>query len=230
MSSGIERLISILVKIFKVLLALFVLIPILIALSPIGFYFYGLTSVRDNLDPPTQLADPVPLAAYQKWLGLTEDSEFKKLSPYSFVFGDFPSDAAMDLYKSGAGISLYVNDKDQIDQYTELAQASALVYVSKVWSVDQIATIILQEAYFGRGATGVASASQLYFGRSPSELSESELFALFSLPDARNKYSLWCDTNKHVKYSNQILKDRGVTHTESELQLLPMPEGACEGN
>src|SRR5690606_34341636 len=53
--------------------------------------------------------------------------------------------------------------------------------------------LYLNQIYFGSGAYGIASASELYFDKKPSELSIAEASLLAGLPQAPSEFSPFVD-------------------------------------
>ncbi len=62
-----------------------------------------------------------------------------------------------------------------------LAEFSAVIKISRQWTLEQTISTILAESYFGRDVFGVEAAAQLYFGVSAAELRPQESLALVSM-------------------------------------------------
>ncbi len=54
--------------------------------------------------------------------------------------------------------------------------------ITKAYSKDRILELYLNEIYLGLGAYGITAASQIYFGKSPDELSTEEIALLAAMP------------------------------------------------
>lgn len=61
------------------------------------------------------------------------------------------------------------------------------------YSKDQILEMYLNTIYFGSGAYGIGSAAEVYFGKTPAELSLAEASMLAGLPNAPSLYSPYVD-------------------------------------
>jgi len=60
--------------------------------------------------------------------------------------------------------------------------------IEQKFSKQEIFELYLNEIYFGHGAWGVASASEIYFGKKPAELSLAEAAILAGMPKNPSKY------------------------------------------
>lgn len=81
------------------------------------------------------------------------------------------------------------------------------------FSKDQILELYLNNVYFGSGAYGVAAASKLYFGRSPSDLSVAQAALLAGLVQAPSSLSPLVDAPAALKRMDTVLqrmRDTGV--------------------
>ncbi len=68
-------------------------------------------------------------------------------------------------------------------------EALLAMEIERKLSKDKILELYLNEVYFGAGAYGVGTASQLYFGKQPSQLTLAESAMLAGLPQAPEKLS-----------------------------------------
>ena len=78
--------------------------------------------------------------------------------------------------------------------------------IEKSLSKDQILEMYLNNVYLGSGAYGVEGAAQIYFNKSVSQLSLSEMAMIAGLPQAPSVYSPFNDIKKAEKRRNQVLK------------------------
>ncbi len=63
------------------------------------------------------------------------------------------------------------------------------IQIEKRYSKNEILELYFNEIYFGHGAYGIESASQIYFNKSAAEINLAECALLASLPSAPNYYS-----------------------------------------
>lgn len=67
------------------------------------------------------------------------------------------------------------------------------VEMEKRFTKDEILELYLNQIYYGSGAYGIASASKIYFGKDPSELTIAESSLLAGLPQAPSSFSPFVD-------------------------------------
>ncbi len=74
------------------------------------------------------------------------------------------------------------DDKNLFDTITrKLREFITSVQLERSFTKDEILEFYLNVVYFGRGSYGIASASQIYFGKSPAELTLGETATLVAL-------------------------------------------------
>jgi penicillin-binding protein 1A len=74
------------------------------------------------------------------------------------------------------------SDKTLWDKITrKIREFMTAVQLEQTFTKDEILEFYLNVVYFGRGAYGIASASQAYFGKTPAELSLSEVATLIAV-------------------------------------------------
>jgi penicillin-binding protein 1A len=101
------------------------------------------------------------------------------------------------------------------------------VQIERNYTKQEIIEMYLSVAYFGRSAYGIASASQIYFGKNPSDLSLSETALLIGLLKGPGTY----DPFKHVERSmnrritvlNQMAKYDYINEKEESLAVNDKP-------
>ncbi len=76
----------------------------------------------------------------------------------------------------------FLNNEQTMERKVEEAILS--VMLEDKYSKDEILEMYLNTTYFGAGATGIAQASKIYFGKIPAKLSLSEAAILAALPYA----------------------------------------------
>lgn len=214
--------------------------PILIFISmPVGLYLYGLQFIEHHLSAPkVPIANDIA-ASYKNWLGEADESNYRKLNPYTSLFVVFSKYYLNDNNNprsSSADMRLYLLATQKRMQFIRnvkgmgiwhTARYSAQIYISRHWTVDQSVTEVLQSSYYGREQYGLENASMLYFGTRATELNESQLYALFHLSRLPARYDLWCYPERHRDSSSKLLKQRGVKQPVADVQLLPAPDNAC---
>jgi membrane peptidoglycan carboxypeptidase len=96
------------------------------------------------------------------------------------------------------------------------------VRIEKTFTKDEILQMYLNEAPYGGTSVGVASASQIYFAKEPSELTLSECIFLAGLPQSPSRYSPYGSNNKaylpRAKEVSRRMKEDGVITKEMEEQ------------
>jgi len=223
----------------KIIFSLICLSFLFLLVVPISLYCYGLSHTKGQLDAPQQSFEKNTLDSYKTWLGETNGSKYRKLNVYSFIFtviaqqksrlakGELRS-ADIQLYSLASSSLLRALSQVKRVKAWHLSNASAFIFVSRNWTVDQSISQILKSSYFGHGTYGLNKAANLYFGGSATNLTENQLFALFHLTTAPSRFDLWCFPARHEKTITALLKRRGVVHDMSELNLLPKPVNACD--
>ncbi|MCB1198333.1 MAG: PBP1A family penicillin-binding protein [Deltaproteobacteria bacterium] len=106
----------------------------------------------------------------------------------------------------------------------KIKEAYLTLRIERKFTKDEILTLYLNQIYLGEGAYGIEQASQIYFGKSVSQLSIAENALLASLPKNPNIYSPFKNTEKSLSRRNLILQwmqQRGVI---SEAQMLTAKE------
>lgn len=97
------------------------------------------------------------------------------------------------------------------------------IRIEKTFTKDEILQMYLNEAPYGGTAVGVASASQIYFGKTPGELTLTESVLLAGLPQSPSRYSPYGNNNKayvpRAKEVSRRLREDGVITKEMELQV-----------
>ncbi|OUM90323.1 MAG: hypothetical protein BAA01_15850 [Bacillus thermozeamaize] len=88
----------------------------------------------------------------------------------------------------------------------KIKEAIIAVNLERKFSKDEILEMYLNQVYFGHGAYGIETASQLYFGKSVTELTLGEAALLAGLPKAPNDYSPFNDLQKAMERRKVILK------------------------
>ncbi len=74
------------------------------------------------------------------------------------------------------------------------------------YSKDQILEVYLNQIYLGSGTYGVEAASQVYFGKSATELDRAEAALLAGLPQLPEVYSPLNNPDRAIERRNQVLE------------------------
>jgi len=98
------------------------------------------------------------------------------------------------------------------------------VQIERLYSKDQILQIYLNEAPYGGTAWGVATAAEMYFGKSIKDLNLIESAILAGLPQSPSYYSPYGSNTEAFKYrTNDVLRrmrEDGYINKEQEKQAL----------
>ncbi len=97
------------------------------------------------------------------------------------------------------------------------------IRIEKSFTKDEILQMYLNEAPYGGTAVGVASAAQIYFGKTPSELTLTESVFLAGLPQSPSRYSPYSSNNKaylpRAKEVSRRMREDGIITKEMETQV-----------
>ncbi len=85
-------------------------------------------------------------------------------------------------------------------------EALLALQLERNFSKDEIMEMYLNYVYFGKGAYGIETASQAYFGKSATELTLDEGATLIGLLKAPNKYAPHVNMEKAVYRRNSVLE------------------------
>lgn len=114
------------------------------------------------------------------------------------------------------------NDRNVFDTVTrKIREFMTAVQLERNFTKDEILEFYLNVVYFGRGSYGVASAAQVYFGKSPAELTLGEVATLIALLkgpafyDPAGKHPERALNRRHVVLS-QMVKYGYITEQQAE--------------
>lgn len=107
-------------------------------------------------------------------------------------------------------------------------EMSIAINLEQKYSKDEIMEMYLNKIYLGHGVSGVEAASQLYFGKSVSDLALHEAALLAAIPKAPSTYSPFAKPEKAKERRDTILRlmyEQGyITKEEKEAaQAQPLP-------
>ena len=106
-------------------------------------------------------------------------AQIKNLVSLRFTKGEGASTITMQLSRN---LYLGHDDKSVFDTITrKIREFISAIQLEKSFTKEEILEFYLNVVYFGRGAYGVASASQVYFGKPPADLTLGEAATLIAL-------------------------------------------------
>ena len=178
-----------------------------------------------------QLSDISPNAI--KALIATEDKDFyshwgvdavrfikamvKNVITFSFARGEGASTITMQLSRN---LYLGHNDRHIFDTMTrKIREFITAIQLERNFTKDEILTFYLNVVYFGRGSYGIASASQVYFGKRPGDLRVPEAAMLIAMLKGPALY----DPTNHPE---RALGRRNLVISQMEKYNLISPEEA----
>ncbi|MDR3321461.1 MAG: transglycosylase domain-containing protein, partial [Synergistaceae bacterium] len=116
---------------------------------------------------------------------------------------------------------LYLNRERTFQR--KASEAILAIRMEKEYTKDQILELYINMAYFGHGAYGIGAASQVFFGKPPSELSLAESTMLAGVLPAPNAYTPLRHPDKAKIRQNYVLTrmiDTGMISPEEKDQAL----------
>jgi penicillin-binding protein 1A len=116
---------------------------------------------------------------------------------------------------------LYLNRERTFQR--KASEAILAIRMEKEYTKDQILELYINMAYFGHGAYGIGAASQVFYGKPPSELSLAEASMLAGVLPAPNSYTPIRHPDKAKIRQNYVLTrmvDVGMISPEQKDQAL----------
>ncbi len=101
--------------------------------------------------------------------------------------------------------NLYLNQETTLTR--KLREAITAVQIERTYTKQEILAMYLNDVYFGRGAYGIESASQLYFDESSSDISLPEAAMLIGLLRSPARYDPLDHPTRAVVVRNVVLKN-----------------------
>lgn len=101
--------------------------------------------------------------------------------------------------------NLFLSPKQSMDR--KLKEVLVAIEIEKSFTKKEILELYLNQIYFGSGAYGVHSASWIYFGKKPKDLTPAEAALIAGLPQAPSDYSPFEDLEA-AKERQKIVLDR----------------------
>ncbi|PST32095.1 glycosyl transferase [Enterocloster lavalensis] len=137
------------------------------------------------------------------------------------VFNDLK---AMAFVEGGSTITQQLAKNLYFSQEKELTRKAAEMFMAfnleRNYSKEDILELYVNSIYFGNGYYSVAEASEGYFGKAPSEMTEYESTLLAGIPNAPSVYALTANPDLAAQRQRQVV-DRMVTcgyYTEVQAQ------------
>lgn len=219
-------------KIFKWIGGLIGLLFLIVFSIPMVVYVHGAGEVSYLYEPPSHLQSEDVLISYKIWLGRQNNSEYKKLNPYSYLFHlakyirgqtkKYNIRSDMRLYNNAARTRYF-----SVELRPHYRSLIDVIYVSRHWTVDQMISEVLNKQYYGNKIYGFEHASVFYFGVPSSELTTGQLFALFHIPEAPSRFDLWCDMKYFKDSLESRLLSREVAYSLPSLNLRKRTDKKC---
>ncbi|MBK1784628.1 penicillin-binding protein [Prauserella sp. ASG 168] len=178
---------------------------------------------------PHQVTDTVRHAVYA-----AEDATFETNSGFDITG---IARAAYNQLTGGVGggstiSQQYIKVATENDEYSYTRKWTELVKSFKMnneQSKDQIITAYLNTIYFGRGAYGIETAAQAFFGKHAEELNSSESAALAGMIQAPGRSEDLENVQKRWSYvMDQMVNNRWITQQERDSATFPTPIPAEE--
>lgn len=79
--------------------------------------------------------------------------------------------------------------------------------IERLYEKDKILELYINSIYYGEGYYSVYDASMGYFGKKPSELSDSEATLLVGIPNAPSVYAPTANAELGRQRQHQVLED-----------------------
>ena len=118
---------------------------------------------------------------YSHW-GVDATRFLKAMAKTALTLGQRPEGASTITMQLARSLYLGHDDKNFFDTITrKIREFITSIQLERNFTKEEILEFYLNVVYFGRGAYGIASASQSYFGKSPAELTLSEAATLIAL-------------------------------------------------
>lgn len=117
----------------------------------------------------------------------------------TFSFAEGGSTITQQLAKN----QLFTQEKSMGRKYAEIYAAFA---IEKEYSKNEIFELYANSIYFGSGYYGIYEATEGYFGKTPSELTDAEAVMLAGIPNAPSVYSPNNDVDLTIKRMNVVLE------------------------
>ncbi|MBP2671539.1 MAG: mrcA, partial [candidate division NC10 bacterium] len=142
----------------------------------------------------------------------------KNVISLSFARGEGASTITMQLSRN---LYLGHNDRHVFDTVTrKIREFITAIQLERNFTKDEILTFYLNVVYFGRGSYGIASASQIYFGKGPGDLRVPEAAMLIAMLKGPALYDPTNHPERAVGRRNLVISQMEkydlISHQEAE--------------
>lgn len=115
------------------------------------------------------------------------------------------------MVEGGSTITQQLAKNQFFTQKKELTRKVAEVFmareIERLYEKDKILELYINSIYYGEGYYSVYDASMGYFGKKPSELSDSEATLLVGIPNAPSVYAPTANAELGRQRQHQVLED-----------------------
>ena len=146
------------------------------------------------------------------------------IDPIAIGRAAFNDQKAMAFVECGSTVTQQLAKNLYFTQEKELTRKAAEMFMAfnleRNYSKEDILELYVNSIYFGNGYYSVAEASEGYFGKAPSEMTEYESTLLAGIPNAPSVYALTANPDLAAQRQRQVV-DRMVTcgyYTEVQAQ------------
>jgi len=181
---------------------------------------------------PVKLEDVAP--AFPQALVATEDRRFyahKGVDPVAIGRAILSNTKGRGVKEGGSTLTqqlsrlLFLNNERTLSR--KIKEIILSVQLEQQLSKSDILELYMNYVYFGQGAYGIEAASEVYFNKTPKQLTVAEACLLAGLPQAPSAYNPMVAPEKAVSRRNEVIQNlveiRSITAEEAKvLQKTPL--------
>ena len=220
----------------RIILTLLSLTAVGVLAVPQYLYLSGLRNVPDDRLP---LHDPQLSAStkstYWRFLGGDGPPEIIPRSPYGFTIDFFWPAPDLESHRMSSADYRLLGEAARSVMFRQkssggwhLANAAAVIWISRNWTADEALSTVLLDSYFGHGFFGIEAASRGYLDTALSEISETQVLYLLVIRAAPSRYDPWCYPETHRKRFEIFAARMNISTEYERIAVSPPPEQACE--
>ena len=204
----------------KWLVSLSIAFLVLIYLSIISAYYYGLRGLPEDTSP-SKISFSTDLLR-MNWVALGETGEIQMtpLSPAGYLgvvvnYLNFPRQNDLRFVAS-PGLRIadeaasVLNSRRKIRSERNLSwrfyESVATIWITNHWSAYETLNTLLENGYFGLSKSGVQAAAKEYFKKEHLQLNIQEIALLFALQKSPSIYDPWCHKERALAQANLLLE------------------------
>ncbi len=214
------------------------LLTIVVAVISVPPYLYysGLQGLPDDRTPLTDVPIPKTVTnAYWRYAGGSGVPKISSKNPYGLIFSiliksagpaDVRLSGAEHTLLSEAARSMVSREKRYADWH--LSNASALIWISRHWTVEETVSTVLLDSYYGHGFHGIDSAARGYFDTALSDISEDQIVYLLVTRAAPSRYDPWCNPDNHRKRFEYFSRRMSLSTEYDSINNQLAPTGSCD--